>query len=187
LQNQTDIDWAHLGITKQFVSAVQDIGFSNPTEVQAKCIPIFLGGQNLIGIAQTGTGKTGAYLIPILFKLKFFTDAGPRALVLLPTKELVAQVAQQAQLFAKNTDIRIAALYGGVGPKGQLELLDKGCDVIVSTPGRFEELYLKGAIKVKTIKMLVIDDGYELHAPIEEDFGMDTTQKTKSFVLGHFS
>lgn len=158
MQNQTDIQWEDLGITKQFVSAVQDIGFSNPTEVQAKCVPVLLGGQNLIGIAQTGTGKTGAYLIPILYKLKYFSDAGPRALVLLPTKELVAQVAQQAILFAKNTDIRVAALYGGIGPKAQKELLDQGCDLIVSTPGRFEELYLKGSITTKTIKMLVVDE-----------------------------
>jgi ATP-dependent RNA helicase RhlE len=158
LQNQTDIQWEDLGITKQFVSAVQDIGFNHPTEVQAKCIPVLLGGQNLIGIAQTGTGKTGAYLIPILFKLKFFSDAGPRVLILLPTKELVAQVAQQAQLFAKNTEIRVATLYGGVGPKVQQELLSQGCDLIVSTPGRFEELYLKGSIKTKTIKILVVDE-----------------------------
>jgi ATP-dependent RNA helicase RhlE len=158
LQNETKASWEELGITKQFIHAVTELGFQFPTEIQAKCAPPIINGQNVIGIAQTGTGKTAAYLLPILYRLKHHVDTGPRTLVLLPTKELVIQIYNQALLFAKYTDLRISALYGGVGPKTQLEILDNGVDAIVATPGRFEELYLKGAIKPKSIKFLVVDE-----------------------------
>lgn len=112
----------------------------------------------MIGIAQTGTGKTAAYLLPILMKIKYAQDGGPRGLILAPTKELVVQVSNNAKTIASFTDIRIVALYGGVGPTQQLEALRKGADIIVATPGRFMELYLKSEIPVKHIKTLVIDE-----------------------------
>jgi ATP-dependent RNA helicase RhlE len=158
LQMQGTVKWDDLGITRQFVSVVESLEFRHPTEVQSKCIPAVLNGQNVIGIAQTGTGKTAAYLLPILSKLKFFSKQGPRALVLLPTKELVIQVAGQAVIFAKNTDLKIASLYGGIGPKAQQQILEDGVDIVVSTPGRLEELYLKNSLITKTIKILVVDE-----------------------------
>lgn len=140
------------------MSAVAEAGFENPTEVQQKCIPLILGGQEVIGIAQTGTGKTAAYLLPLLMKIKYATGKEPRALVLAPTKELTLQIAEHATQLARYTDLRILAVYGGVGPKIQIDALEKGVDVIIATPGRFMELYLKGELITKQINTLVLDE-----------------------------
>lgn len=112
----------------------------------------------MIGIAQTGTGKTAAYLLPIMMKVKYATGTDPRVLILAPTKELTIQIADHARQLARYTDLRIIALYGGIGPKEQIEKLRAGVDLIVSTPGRFTELYLKGELPTKQIKTLVIDE-----------------------------
>lgn len=117
-----------------------------------------MGGQEVIGIAQTGTGKTAAYLLPILMKTKFATGKDPRALILAPTKELTIQIAEHALQLSKHTDLRILPLYGGVGPKTQLEQLASGVDIIIATPGRFMEFYLKGDLITKQIKTLVLDE-----------------------------
>jgi len=145
-------------LNRQLLNAVADLGFEMPTEIQQKCIPLILGGQEVIGIAQTGTGKTAAYMLPMLMKVKFAQGNEPRAIVLAPTKELTIQLAEHARLLAKYTDLRILALYGGVGPKTQIEEIEKGVDILVSTPGRFMELYLRGDIPVKQIKTLVLDE-----------------------------
>lgn len=117
-----------------------------------------MGGQEVIGIAQTGTGKTAAYLLPLLMKVKFATGLEPRAVVLAPTKELTLQISEHAAQLARYTDLRILALYGGVGPKTQIETLNKGVDLVIATPGRFMELYLKGELITKQIKTLVLDE-----------------------------
>jgi ATP-dependent RNA helicase RhlE len=145
-------------LNKQLLSAIADAGFEKPTEIQQKCIPLILGGQEVIGIAQTGTGKTAAYLLPILMKTKFAAGKDPRALILAPTKELTVQIASHAFQLAKYTDLRVLALYGGVGPKSQLEGVANGVDIIISTPGRFMEFYLKGDLITKSIKTLVLDE-----------------------------
>jgi ATP-dependent RNA helicase RhlE len=145
-------------LNKQLSSAVGDAGFKTPTEIQQKCIPLILGGQEVIGIAQTGTGKTAAYLLPILMKTKFATGKDPRALILAPTKELTLQISEHALALAKYTDLRILALYGGVGPKAQLEQLERGVDIVIATPGRFMELYLRGDLNTKQLKILVLDE-----------------------------
>lgn len=157
-----DQDWESLGITRQFINAVKDMGFAAPTEIQRKAIPVGLGGQNIIGIAQTGTGKTAAYVLPILQRLKYHVSTAPRAVILLPTKELVKQVANHVKLMAGNTDLKVAELFGGVGPKAQIQILEEGVDVIVSTPGRFEEIYLGGNIPAKMLKTLVVDEADRL-------------------------
>ena len=148
----------NFNLNKQLLSAVAEAGFENPTEVQQKCIPLILGGQEVIGIAQTGTGKTAAYLLPLLMKIKYATGKEPRALVLAPTKELTLQIAEHATQLARYTDLRILAVYGGVGPKIQIDALEKGVDVIIATPGRFMELYLKGELITKQINTLVLDE-----------------------------
>lgn len=148
----------NFNLNKQLLSAVADAGFENPTEVQQKCIPLILGGQEVIGIAQTGTGKTAAYLLPILMKIKYAAGSDPRALILAPTKELTLQITQHAVQLAKYTDLRILAVYGGVGPKTQIEALENGVDVVVATPGRFMELYLKRELVTKQINTLVLDE-----------------------------
>lgn len=148
----------NFNLNRQLLNAVAEAGFESPTEVQQKCIPLILGGQEVIGIAQTGTGKTAAYLLPLLMKVKFATGKEPRALILAPTKELTLQIAEHAHQLASYTDLRILALYGGVGPKTQIEQLGQGVDVIIATPGRFMELYLKGEINTKQIKTLILDE-----------------------------
>lgn len=145
-------------LNKQLLQAVADLGFERPTEIQQKCIPPILGGQEVIGIAQTGTGKTAAYLLPLLMKAKYAQGTEPRAVILAPTKELTVQLAAHATELAKYTDLRILPIYGGIGPKTQIENLEKGIDILVATPGRFMELYLKGALRVKLIKTVVLDE-----------------------------
>lgn len=112
----------------------------------------------MIGIAQTGTGKTAAYMLPLLMKVRYAQGTEVRAVILGPTKELVVQLAEHAQVLAKHTDIRVLPIYGGIGPKTQIEAIGAGVDILVATPGRFMELYLRGDIPVKQIKTLVLDE-----------------------------
>ena len=145
-------------LNKQLLDAVSDLGFTIPTEIQQKTIPLILGGQEVIGIAQTGTGKTAAYLLPLLMKVKNAQGDEPRAVILAPTKELVIQIAEHAQELSKYTDLRILPLYGGIGPKTQTQRLREGVDIIIATPGRFTELYQKKELITKQIKFLVLDE-----------------------------
>lgn len=145
-------------LNRQLLDAVNDAGFTKPTEIQQKAIPIILGGQHVIGIAQTGTGKTAAYLLPLLMKVKYAQGIDPRAVILVPTKELTIQITEHAKAFARNTDLRILPIYGGVGIKAQVESIKKGVDILVATPGRFMELYLTNELPLKQIKTLVIDE-----------------------------
>jgi ATP-dependent RNA helicase RhlE len=152
------MQWTDFKLNKQLFQAVDDAGFTSPTDIQQKCIPLILGGQNVIGIAQTGTGKTAAYMLPLLMKIKYAQGNDPRALILVPTKELALQVFAQARQLSKHTDLRLAALYGGVGTKAQIEELNKGIDIIVATPGQFLEMYSRNEIPTKQIKTLIIDE-----------------------------
>jgi ATP-dependent RNA helicase RhlE len=156
-EEQRDV-WRALKLNKQLLTAVEESGFANPTLIQVKSIPVILGGQALIGIAQTGTGKTAAYMLPLLLKVRYQQGTDPRALILVPTKELVVQVTAQATQLARHTDIRVAGIYGGVGPQTQIADIRKGVDILVATPGRFMEIYLKNELPVKQIKTLVLDE-----------------------------
>lgn len=154
----TNNSWDNLKLNPQLLKAVREEGFQQPTEIQQKAIPLILGGQAVIGVAQTGTGKTAAYVLPLLRKLSHAQGADPRILVLAPTKELVIQIAEHAKALSRFTDLRIAAIYGGVGPKTQIEVIQGGVDMLIATPGRFMEIYLRGDIPVKQIKTLVLDE-----------------------------
>ncbi len=147
-----------LELNKQLIMAVEEQGYTEPTEIQEKAIPMILAGHDVLGIAQTGTGKTAAYLLPILMKIKYAQGQSMRGLVLAPTRELAMQIHEAALALAKYTDLRIVALYGGLGPKTQIENLKKGVDIIVATPGRFMDLYLAGEIVTKTLQYLVLDE-----------------------------
>lgn len=147
-----------LRITRQFVRALEEMGISTPTEIQQKAIPPILAGQDVVGIAQTGTGKTAAYLLPILQHLKYHQPPAPRALVLVPTKELALQVEKNMATLAQFTDLKWLALYGGIGPKGQIETLRGGVDLVVATPGRFLEIYAREELSVKKIRHIVLDE-----------------------------
>jgi ATP-dependent RNA helicase RhlE len=145
-------------LNRQLLNAIADAGFVEPTEIQQKAIPLITGGQEVIGIAQTGTGKTATYLLPLLMKVKYAQGNEPRAVILVPTKELTLQMSAHAKQFAKYTDLRIVPVYGGVGIKTHVEAMQKGVDILVATPGRFMELYLNGDLPVKQIKTLIVDE-----------------------------
>jgi len=142
----------------QILNALTDAGYTEPTPIQQKAIPPILNGQDVMGIAQTGTGKTAAYVLPLLMKLKYAQGDAPRALIISPTRELAMQIAENIKAYAINTDLRTIVLYGGLGPKPQIEQLQKGVDIIVASPGRFLDLYLAGHIMTKTLQVLVLDE-----------------------------
>jgi ATP-dependent RNA helicase RhlE len=145
-------------LNKQLLTAVAELGFSDPTEIQLKAIPQALAGHDIIGIAQTGTGKTAAYLLPILMKVKYAQGDDPRALILAPTRELCIQINEQISSLGRNTDIRHTAIYGGTGTKAQIEAIAKGIDILVATPGRLMDLYLTKKLVLKQIRTLVLDE-----------------------------
>jgi len=150
--------FSDLKLTRQYLNAIDDLGFTEVTPVQQKSIPPIMAGQDVIVIAQTGTGKTAAYLLPVLKRLNYAEGEFIRALILVPTKELVLQVEEMSLALAKYTDLRITAIYGGIGWKAQAEKIDSGTDVLIATPGRFKELYFKGVISTKKIQILVLDE-----------------------------
>jgi ATP-dependent RNA helicase RhlE len=145
-------------LNRQLLNAVADSGYTEPTPIQDKAIPLILKGHDVLGIAQTGTGKTAAYLLPILMKIKYAQGSMPRCIIFAPTRELVMQIDKAIAELAKYTDLRHTAIYGGLGPKTQIETIQKGIDIIVATPGRFMDLYLREEIKVKDLKILVLDE-----------------------------
>ncbi|HLT06282.1 MAG TPA: DEAD/DEAH box helicase [Cyclobacteriaceae bacterium] len=145
-------------LNKQLLEAIKEAGYSKPTPIQEKAIPLALAGHDVLGIAQTGTGKTAAYVLPILMKVKYAQGQHPRALVLAPTRELVMQIEEVFLRLSQYTDLRVVSLYGGLGPKTQIEKVQAGVDIIVATPGRFMELYARGELFVKDIKTMVLDE-----------------------------
>ncbi|TDQ17589.1 ATP-dependent RNA helicase RhlE [Algoriphagus boseongensis] len=145
-------------LNKQLLSAISESGYTTPTPIQEKAIPLALTGHDVLGIAQTGTGKTAAYVLPILMKVKYAQGVHPRALILAPTRELVMQIEEVAKELGKYTDLRIVSLYGGIGPKTQIEHIEAGVDIVISTPGRFMDIYRKGVIFPKEIKTMVLDE-----------------------------
>ncbi|HVV54830.1 MAG TPA: DEAD/DEAH box helicase, partial [Mucilaginibacter sp.] len=143
---------------RQILNAIAEAGYTEATDVQQKAIPPILNGQDVMGIAQTGTGKTAAYLLPIIMRLKYAQGEHPRALIVAPTRELAIQIEENIRTLAKYTDLRAVTLYGGIGPKTQIEQVKKGADIIVATPGRFMDIYLGGNLMTKTLQVLVLDE-----------------------------
>jgi ATP-dependent RNA helicase RhlE len=148
----------HFKFNRQILNAIDDAGYTGPTDVQLKAIPPILNGQDVMGIAQTGTGKTAAYVLPIIMRLKYAQGENPRALIVAPTRELAIQIEENIRAFSKYTDLRTITLYGGLGPKTQIEQVQKGVDIIVATPGRFMDIYLAGHIITKQLQVLVLDE-----------------------------
>ncbi len=152
----------NFSLNPQILKAVDEQGYTAPTEIQEKAIPRILSGQQIIGIAQTGTGKTAAYILPILMRLKFSMEEGPRALILVPTKELSIQVEREARKFSSSLDIKIVALYGGTRLTEQRKELEEGCDLLISTPGRLMEMYRDQRVRLDLIKHVVLDEADRL-------------------------
>ncbi|QNF31497.1 DEAD/DEAH box helicase [Adhaeribacter swui] len=157
-ENEPTISFSDFKLNKQLLNAVADAGYTTPTPVQQQTIPLITAGHDVMGIAQTGTGKTAAYLLPLLMKVKYAQGQHPRAVILSPTRELAMQIEESIRQLAKYTDLRFLAIYGGIGPKTQIEQIKKGLDILVATPGRFMEIYLKGDLVVKELKTLVLDE-----------------------------
>lgn len=145
-------------LNKQLLNAIAEAGYEKPTPIQLQAIPLIMAGHDILGIAQTGTGKTAAFLLPLLMKVKYAQGQHPRALIIAPTRELVMQIEENITLLAKYTDIRHTAIYGGLGPKTQIENISKGLDILVSTPKRLMELYFKGDLILKDLKTLILDE-----------------------------
>lgn len=145
-------------LNKQVLNAIEEAGYSSPTPIQKKAIPLILSGHDVMGIAQTGTGKTAAFVLPLLMKLKYAQGQDPRALILAPTRELALQINENIGKYSTYVDLRFTAIYGGTGMKAQEEKLSGGIDILVATPGRFMDLYRKRVFATKQIKTLVIDE-----------------------------
>lgn len=145
-------------LNKQLLTAIADAGYTNPTPIQQKAIPAITAGHDIFGIAQTGTGKTAAFLLPILMKIKYAQGDSPRAIILTPTRELAMQIDEHISLLGKNTDIRHTAIYGGVGMKAQVEKVKAGLDILVATPGRLMDVYFTGELYLRNIQVMVLDE-----------------------------
>jgi ATP-dependent RNA helicase RhlE len=145
-------------IAKPLLNAIAELGFDTMTPIQNEAFSVILSGKDMVGIAQTGTGKTLAYMLPILQDLKFSKQLNPRILIMVPTRELVIQVVEMALSFAKYTNIRVLGVFGGVNISTQKNNLALGTDILVATPGRLYDLALCGALNLKGISKLVIDE-----------------------------
>ncbi len=145
-------------ISSPLRSAIGDLGFESPTPIQERAFSVILSGEDVIGIAQTGTGKTFAYLLPLLQDLPFSKVKQPRILILVPTRELVVQVVAEIEKLAKYVSVLVIGVYGGTNMNRQKDALALGADIVVATPGRLYDLVLSRALQLKTIKKLVIDE-----------------------------
>ncbi|MCW3091275.1 MAG: box helicase [Ferruginibacter sp.] len=151
-----------LNLNTPLLSALDDLGYTNPTTIQHRVFSIVMSGKDVCGIAQTGTGKTFAYLLPCLRQWKFSKDKAPQILIIVPTRELVAQVVEQVKALTPYMSLVVVGVYGGVNINTQKAEVEKGVDVLVATPGRLYDLALNGAFKTKMIKKLVIDEVDEM-------------------------
>jgi ATP-dependent RNA helicase RhlE len=147
-----------LGLNPSLLKAVQELGFQHPTPIQVKAIPPVLEGRDMIGCAQTGTGKTAAFLLPVMHRLMAGVKGGTRVLVLEPTRELAAQVEEDFRDLGKHSHLRCATVYGGVGFGNQTTALRQGFDIIVATPGRLLDHMERGNAKFDKLTVLVLDE-----------------------------
>lgn len=147
-----------LNLNTPLYNALDDLGFTNPTPIQAEAFNVVASGRDVVGIAQTGTGKTFAYMLPILRELKYSNQANPRVLVLVPTRELVVQVVDEIEKLTKYINTRVLGVYGGVNINTQKQAVAEGLDIIVATPGRLFDLAVSHVLQLKSIQKLVIDE-----------------------------
>jgi ATP-dependent RNA helicase RhlE len=148
----------NLGLKPELLRAVADKGYTAPTPIQLEAIPAVLSGRDVLAGAQTGTGKTAGFTLPILQKLGARGGRNPRALVLTPTRELAAQVAQSIQDYGKYGDLRTLVVFGGVSEKPQIDKARHGCDVLVATPGRLLDLCEQRAVSLAEVQIFVLDE-----------------------------
>lgn len=156
------ITFKDLNLTKPLLNALSDIGFDNPTPIQEKAFPVIMSGKDAVGIAQTGTGKTFAYLLPILRQLTFSEQRQPRVLIVVPTRELVVQVVDEVAKLSAYMQARCVGVYGGGNINIQKQKVYDGVDILVATPGRLIDLTLSRTLQFNSIQKLVIDEVDEM-------------------------
>ena len=156
------VTFEQLNLPISLKKAIDDLGFITPTPIQAKAFPIVMSGRDVMGIAQTGTGKTFAYLLPILKQWKFVHTDIPRVLILVPTRELVVQVHEEIEKLTKYMSVRSLAVYGGVNINTQKKDIYSGIDIVVGTPGRIMDLALDNVLRFDDLQKLVIDEFDEI-------------------------
>ena len=145
-------------ISNPLRNALDDLGFQEATPIQEQAFSVVMSGKDVVGIAQTGTGKTFAYLLPLLNMLSFSKEIHPRVLILVPTRELVVQVVEEVEKLATHASIRVIGVYGGTSMNRQKDALAQGTDIVVATPARLYDLMLTRALQLKNVKKLVIDE-----------------------------
>jgi ATP-dependent RNA helicase DeaD len=150
-----------LGLRQELLRAIVESGYEKPTPIQIQAIPTLLEGKDVLGQAQTGTGKTAAFALPILQQMA--SDAvGVQALILTPTRELASQVSNNVFKYGKYRGVRVMPIYGGVSYDRQMRRLEKGTDVVVGTPGRLLDLINRGALDLTTVRFVVLDEADEM-------------------------
>lgn len=153
-------DFSSLNLREEILQAITELGYTEPTPIQAGMIPLMLTGADVIGQAQTGTGKTAAFALPILHN--FTPQKNPQALILAPTRELALQVANSITEYGKGMRVRVLAVYGGQPYSPQINALRRGVDIVVGAPGRLNDLLERGALRLNEIKTLVLDEADEM-------------------------
>ncbi|SMO84427.1 ATP-dependent RNA helicase RhlE [Saccharicrinis carchari] len=156
------MNFSDLNLNTVLLNALNEMGLTQATPIQEQVFPVAMSGRDVVGIAQTGTGKTLSYALPLLRNLKFSTQKHPRILVLVPTRELVEQVANEFKKLTEYMNVRIVGIYGGTNINTQKQMVYEGLDVLVSTPGRLIDLTLTGVLRLKSIQKLVVDEVDEM-------------------------
>jgi ATP-dependent RNA helicase RhlE len=152
------MSFSALGLSENIIKGVKAMGYVEPTPIQLRAIPLVLSGKDVIGSAQTGTGKTAAFGLPILSKISQHNDVGPRVLILEPTRELAAQVETAFHDFARFTNLKTTVVFGGVGYGKQNDELKAGTDIVVATPGRLLDHLEQGTLRLDKVEFLVLDE-----------------------------
>ncbi|PLX14809.1 MAG: DEAD/DEAH box helicase [Marinilabiliales bacterium] len=151
-------DFENIKLSKQLFNAISELGFTKMTPIQKESYSVIRSGKDVVGIAQTGTGKTLAYMLPVLQDLKYSNQINPRILILVPTRELVLQLVEQINSYTPYVSIRTVGVYGGTNINTQKQIVAEGCDILVATPGRLYDLAASGVLQLKSIGKLVIDE-----------------------------
>ena len=154
--------FADLNLSTPLLNALGDLGLEQPTPIQERAFSVIMSGRDVVGIAQTGTGKTLAYLLPLLRLWTFRKDPYPQILIIVPTRELVVQVVEEIEKLTPYMSVVAVGVYGGVNLKVNAAAVEQGCDVVVGTPGRLYDLIVTGSLKFRALRQLVIDEVDEL-------------------------
>ena len=150
------MQFSDLNLNSPLLNALNDLGITQPTTIQERAFPVIMSGRDVVGIAQTGTGKTIAYLLPSLRNWKFTKEKHPQILIVVPTRELVVQVVEQVEKLTAYMNIRVAGVYGGVNMIRQSPLILNGLDILVATPGRLLDFALNGTLKLRLVNVLLL-------------------------------